>query len=130
MKRCLLLLAGVLVACGCDKATSTTQTKTGAAKTGAEKASAAGTKHGQEMQDVKVLVAAKAYFSATEKLTFAQIDHDLQIYKTLHNGYPKSWEEFDKEILQPAHLKLPPLPEGKQYQFDSKTGQLMIAPAE
>lgn len=67
------------------------------------------------------------YFRAREATAFnIQIPHGLKMFKATNDRYPRDWEEFDREILQPAAIQLPELPAGKKYIFDSESGQLMV----
>jgi hypothetical protein len=66
------------------------------------------------------------YFNIQQDIDFKMIDYDLKNYHALHNRYPKDWEEFKKEILEPGNRQLPELPEGENFYFDGKTGQLFV----
>jgi hypothetical protein len=66
------------------------------------------------------------YFNIQQTIDFQMIDNDLKHYHALHNRYPKDWEEFKKEILEPGNRLLPELPEGENFYFDGKTGKLFV----
>jgi hypothetical protein len=67
------------------------------------------------------------YFSMRDRIPLLQIQHDMDIYKAIHNNkYPKDMEEFRKEILEPANIELPELPPGAEYVYDGKTGELLV----
>ena len=67
------------------------------------------------------------YFSMQGRIPLLQIQHDLDIYKAMHNNkYPKNMEEFRKEILEPANIELPELPPGAEYVYEAKTGELLV----
>ena len=70
------------------------------------------------------------YFQQRDRIAFQiQIPHQLQLWKAEHNNKnPKNKDEFVKEILEPCGVKLPDLPQGKQYYYDAKTGDLMVGP--
>ena len=76
----------------------------------------------------------RQYFRLQQASVFEiQIPHDLGLFKAEHNRFPKDWAEFKREILEPASIQLPELPEGERYVFDAKEGELMVerpAPAE
>jgi hypothetical protein len=68
-----------------------------------------------------------ALFSTKEKLAYEiQIPHTLEIYKASHGDYPKTHEEFIKEIIEAGGIKLPELPQGQRYVYDPETHTLMI----
>jgi len=63
---------------------------------------------------------------AKEKLTFANVQHTVQLYRATNGKNPADWQEFDKVILKPNGIRLPELQSGDKYIFDSNTGELMI----
>jgi hypothetical protein len=66
------------------------------------------------------------YFNIQQDIDFKMIEYDLKNYHALHNRYPKDWEEFKKEILEPGNRQLPDLPEGENFYFDGKKGELFV----
>jgi hypothetical protein len=70
------------------------------------------------------------FFSMRNLITWDQIKHDMDIWQAIHNRYPKTAQEFQKEILEPANIELPELPRGNRYVYDPKTGELMVARAK
>jgi len=69
----------------------------------------------------------RQYFRLQQASVFEiQIPHDLDLFKAEHNRWPKNWDEFEKAILEPAGIKLPELPAGEKYVFDSQQGELMV----
>ncbi len=80
---------------------------------------------GKKGRDYKILKPIGVLFRTKHKLTFISIENDLKIYQALHNRFPKSWDEFEKEIIHNKYT-LPELPEGDKYVFDSEKGQLMV----
>lgn len=70
------------------------------------------------------------YFQQRDRIALEiQVPHQLQLWKAEHNNKnPKNKDEFVKEILEPCGVKLPDLPQGKQYYYDAKTGDLMVGP--
>ena len=64
---------------------------------------------------------------AKEKVIFeVQIPHGMKHFRATHDRYPKDYEEFDREILKPAQIKLPELPPGQKYHYDPEKGELQI----
>lgn len=66
------------------------------------------------------------YFSVRGGIPLMQIKHDMDIYKAIHNRFPKNKEEFTKEILEPANIELPELPPGAKYIYDAEKGELLV----
>jgi hypothetical protein len=56
-----------------------------------------------------------------------KVPHALNLYKGLHGQFPKTQEEFVREILEPNQIKLPELPEGHFYVYDPEKGELQVA---
>ena len=101
-------------------ANSPAETKTPAGRREVAKAGV-----GKKGRDYKIWKPIGVLFRTKHKLTFISIEHDLKIYQALHNRFPKSWDEFEKEIIHNKYT-LPELPEGDKYVFDSEKGQLMV----
>jgi hypothetical protein len=55
-----------------------------------------------------------------------QIPSAINLFHAEHNRFPKDLAEFRREILEPASIKLPELREGDEYDYDSKTGELLV----
>ena len=66
------------------------------------------------------------YFRLQDRIKLLQITAALKLYRAQHAGYPKSFEAFEQEILKPSRIKLPDLPRGHTYSFDSEKGELMV----
>jgi hypothetical protein len=56
-----------------------------------------------------------------------QVPQALNLYKATHGHFPKTQEEFVREILEPNRIKLPELPQGHYYVYDSEKGELQVA---
>jgi hypothetical protein len=56
-----------------------------------------------------------------------KVPHALNLYKGMHGHFPKTQEEFVREILEANAIKLPELPEGHYYVYDSEKGELQVA---
>jgi len=61
-----------------------------------------------------------------EKIAFEiQIPQALELYKATNGEYPKTHEEFMKEIIEANGIELPELPEGHRYVYDPETHQFL-----
>jgi hypothetical protein len=69
----------------------------------------------------------REYFNARGIIVSDMIKHDTDVYHAINNRYPKDWEAFKKEILEPGNRDLPELPQGSHYVYDPKTGELFVA---
>jgi hypothetical protein len=68
-----------------------------------------------------------AYFGAREQIVFnIQIPDAMKTFQALNGRYPKSHEEFMKEIIQAGSIKLPELPEGAKYVYDPQKAELTV----
>jgi len=104
-------------------AKSTAETKPGRVR---EKAAVGAGERGRGYGGDPITAAIKARWSAEERIVFDRIRHDLDLYKAGKGQFPKDYQEFNKEILIPGNLKLPPLPEGDSYSYDPIGGELMV----
>ncbi len=69
---------------------------------------------------------AAAYFRTKEKIVFEiQIPHTLNAYQALNGRYPRSHDEYMKEIIGTA-IKLPQLPKGMVYRYHPETHDLWV----
>jgi len=67
------------------------------------------------------------YWRAQERITYeAQVTYALKLYRASNGGFPKTKEEFEREILKPNNVKLPELPEGHRYIYDAEKGELLV----
>ena len=70
---------------------------------------------------------AVSYFRAKEKIIFEiVIPKNMQLFEATNGRYPKSHDEFMKEIVEFGQIQLPELSEGKSYVYDPKNHQLMV----
>jgi hypothetical protein len=68
-----------------------------------------------------------AYFTAREQIAFIiQIPDMMRTFQAVNGRYPKSHEEFMKEIIQAGSIKLPELPEGAKYVYDPQQHELTV----
>ena len=56
-----------------------------------------------------------------------QVPHALNLYQAEHGHFPKTKDEFVREILEKNGIKLPELPEGHEYVYDPQKGELQVA---
>jgi hypothetical protein len=74
-----------------------------------------------------ITVPLSTYWRAQERITYeAQVKHSLDLYRATHGSFPKTKEEFEEQILKPARIKLPELPEGHRYVYDPEKGELQV----
>ena len=68
------------------------------------------------------------YWRSQELVNYRiKVPHALNLYKATHGDFPKTREEFVREILEPNMIKLPELPEGHFYVYDAEKGELQVA---
>ena len=69
----------------------------------------------------------RQYFRLQQATVYEiQIPHAVNLFKAEHNRLPKDWAEFKREILDPASIVLPDLPEGQRYVWDAEESALMV----
>ncbi len=68
-----------------------------------------------------------AYFRTRQRIVFnIQIQPTMNLYKAQHGHFPKSHDEFIKEIIKKNRIQLPELPEGHRYVYDPNEAKLMV----
>jgi len=68
------------------------------------------------------------FWRAQEAVAYKMhVPHALNLYKGAHGHFPKTQEEFVREILEPNRIKLPDLPPDHFYVYDPDTGELQVA---
>lgn len=65
-----------------------------------------------------VATPIRAMFRTKEMLAFTMIKQPMDFYQIEHGYFPKTQEEFMKEIIEKNRIKLPELPPGKRYVYD------------
>jgi len=55
-----------------------------------------------------------------------QVPQALNLYKATNGHFPKTQEEFEREILQPNGIKLPELRANHRYVYDPEKGELLV----
>jgi hypothetical protein len=68
----------------------------------------------------------KIYLRIPDRLVFDQIKQALDLYRASNGDFPKTQEEFMREIITANNLKLPELPPGSTYVYRPAEGELMI----
>jgi hypothetical protein len=67
------------------------------------------------------------YWRSQEMVAYRiKVPHALNLYKGMHGHFPKTQEEFEREILKPNKITLPDLPEGHRYAYDPQKGELLV----
>ena len=91
------------------------------------KAEAGVGKKGRGLGRGVVTTPIRAYFRTRQKLVFdMQVRPAVRLYRAQHEHFPKSHEEFMKEIIKKNNIKLPELPAGHSYVYEPQTGELMV----
>lgn len=144
-------LLGALLVCGCEPPADTPSTDSannlppGAVAVGATPAQAETVSEpqvtdsevaavgvgdrGQGYGNDPFTAPAATYWRAQEKIAFEiEIPHALQLYKALNpeGKGPVSHEAFMQDVIAANRIKLPELPEGKQYRYDPQTETLFV----
>ncbi len=63
-------------------------------------------------------VVAGTRFWAENQMTLNVVRKNMDLYRAEHGDYPKTHEEFMKNIIELNLVKLPELPEGWEYVYD------------
>lgn len=84
-------------------------------------------KQGRNYGSGMVVTPVRAYFISKQKIVFeVQIPHAMRLYKATNDRFPKDFDEFKREILEPSQISLPPLPAGHKYVYDAAQGELLV----
>lgn len=70
-----------------------------------------------------------SYFRVRERIGVDQIKHAMDLYKATNGHFPRTQDEFRKEIIKANAIRLPVLPDGDKFFYDPDQGQLMVIPA-
>ena len=79
--------------------------------------------------DPRMLMAGpvKAYFNTREKIVFdIALPKSVQLFNALHDRNPKTHEEYMKEVVESAQIKLPELPAGMVYRYRPEINELWV----
>ena len=134
-----VLIAGLLVSTGCKpkgsskkEAEQAPATAEPAREPTREVAGVGVGKKGRKLEKHKgtgqiIAQPAVSFFRAKEKIIFEiVIPKNMQLFEATNGRFPKSHDEFMKEIVEFGQIQLPELPEGGSYVYDPKTHQLMV----
>ena len=67
------------------------------------------------------------YFQTRDRIAFSvQIPKQMQMFKAINNRNPKDLDEYMNQIIKPAGIQLPELPQGHRYVYDPKSGELLV----
>ena len=70
-----------------------------------------------------------ALFAVKERVAFdIQIPQALGLFRASEGRFPKSHEEFLEKIIKANQIKLPELPAGMVYRFNTELGELWVDP--
>ena len=70
-----------------------------------------------------------ALFAVKERVAFdIQIPQALGLFRATEGRFPKSHEEFMEKIIKANQIKLPELPAGMVYRFNTELGELWVDP--
>jgi len=67
-----------------------------------------------------------AYFRMRERIFVDQVKHSMELYKATNGHYPRTQEEFRKEIIKASAMRMAVLPPGHKYYYDAASGELMV----
>ena len=73
-----------------------------------------------------ITLSGSAYVSMIGQTTILQIQHAVDLYRAEHDAYPKTYEEFMKEIIKAGNIALPTLPYYQEYGYDAPEHKLII----
>ena len=99
-------------------------------KTIKKKADVGMTGKGQGYGNSIIFTPVASLWAVRERLVLDQIHQAMDLFKATEDRAPKSHDEFMEKIIKDNHIHLPELPAGDRYQYDPKTGDLMIQSPE
>jgi hypothetical protein len=70
-----------------------------------------------------VSTVVSSYFGIQERLAFDLAKRGLNDFKTLHGDYPKTHEQYWKEVIEANSIALPELPDGDEYRYDPESAK-------
>jgi hypothetical protein len=76
-----------------------------------------------------VMLSGQVYQVATNSYSAGLVKHALDLYQAEHGEYPKTYREFEDEILkpnQPDGIRLPRLSYYQEYGYDEKEHKLIV----
>lgn len=76
-----------------------------------------------------VSAPVSAFFAVKERVAFdIKIPQALALFRASEGRFPKSHDEFMTKIVKANQIKLPELPAGMVYRFDTERGELWVDP--
>ncbi|MBA4018341.1 MAG: hypothetical protein C0483_14340 [Pirellula sp.] len=103
-----------------------TTTKTAAPGMVREEANSALTAKGKYSVDI-VTTPVTAYFTVKDQVVFKfQIPKALEYYELANGRKPRTYEEFNREVIEKNRIQLPELPPLHRYFYDPETGSLLV----
>jgi hypothetical protein len=74
-----------------------------------------------------MITPLKAYFRARQRAELEiKIPQAMNLYMAEHGHFPKTPEDFTRDIIQFNQVRLPALPPGHRYVYDAKKGELQV----
>ena len=74
-----------------------------------------------------VITPIKAYFRTKQRTELEiKIPHAMNLYKAAHGHFPKTPEDFTRDIIEFNQIELPELPAGHRYLYDAQSGELQV----
>ncbi len=136
MLRVSLAVASCGLLAGCDPVSPTASTPpaTPPAATESTKAQVGVGKQGRSLDNetgVGKMISApvSAFFAVKERVAFdIQIPQALNLFRATEGRFPKSHDEFMQKIVKANQIKLPELPAGMVYRFNTELGELWVDP--
>ncbi len=130
------LIASCVMIAGCEPMPTATQTPPPAAQTPAESVKAqvgVGAKgrslDGETGVGKMISAPVSAFFAVKERVAFdIQIPQAVNLFQASEGRFPKSHQEFMEKIVKANQIKLPELPAGMVYRFDTERGELWVDP--
>jgi hypothetical protein len=78
-----------------------------------------------------VVTPIKAYFLTKQRVELElKVPQAMNLYKAEHGHFPKTVEDFNRDIIEFNQIKLPELPQGHRYIYDPEDGLLVEKPAK
>lgn len=91
-----------------------------------EQATSALTAKGKYTVDI-ALTPVSAYFTVKDQVVFQfQIPKALEYYELANGRKPRTYEEFQREVIEKNRIQLPELPPTHRYFYDPDTAALMV----
>lgn len=133
---CTFSIVCCVMLAGCEPMPTATNTPAPAAQTPAESVKAqvgVGAKgrslDGETGVGKMVSAPVSAFFAVKERVAFdIQVPQALSLFRASEGRFPKSHQEFMEKIVKANQIKLPELPAGMVYRFNTELGELWVDP--